>query len=108
MHRTPSLGSTFHQTLSISVPITLFSHPQTATYRADLLPLPLIKCNSVPYTFFTENILLSLSNQELIFILVFYRLASISTSDNFLKHLLSYREHLRMAPNVFINSSKSL
>ena len=85
MHRTPSLGSTFHQTLSISVPITLFSHPQTATYRADLLPLPLIKCNSVPYTFFTENILLSLSNQKLTFILAFYRLVNINTSENVFK-----------------------
>ena len=56
MHRTLSLGYTFHQTLlSLSVPITLFSHPKTATCKSDLLPFPFIKCNFIPHTFFTEN-----------------------------------------------------
>ena len=40
MHQTLPLGSTFHKTLSISVPITLFSHPETATCKSYLLPFP--------------------------------------------------------------------
>ena len=55
MHRTPSLGCTFHQTLPLSVPITLFSHSETATCKSDLLPFPFIKRNFIPHTFFTEN-----------------------------------------------------
>ena len=55
MHRTISLGYTFHQTLlSLSVPITLFSHPETATCKSDQLPFPFIKCNLIPHTFFIE------------------------------------------------------
>ena len=55
------------------------------------------------------HILLSLSNHELTFILAFCRLVNINTNDNFLKkHLLSYREHLKMASNIFINSPKYL
>ena len=89
MHKTLPLRYTFCQTfLSLSVPITLFSHPATATCKSDLLPFPFIKCNFIPHTFFTENtILLSLSNEELTFILVFYRLMSINTSENFFKKI---------------------
>ena len=32
----------------------LFSHPETATCKSDLL-FPFIKCNSIPHTFFTGN-----------------------------------------------------
>ena len=57
MHKTLPLASTFHKTfLSLSVPITFFSHPETATYKWDLLPFSFIKCNFIPHTFFTENI----------------------------------------------------
>ena len=55
MHKTLLLGCTFHQTLSLSVPITLFPHPETATCKSDLLLFPFIKCNFIPHTFFTEN-----------------------------------------------------
>ena len=56
MPKTLPLGCTFHQTfLSLSVPITLFSYPETATCKSDLLPFPFIKCNFIPHTFFTEN-----------------------------------------------------
>ena len=54
-HKTLLLGCTFHQTLSLSVPITLFPHPETATCKSDLLPFPFIKCNFIPHTLFTEN-----------------------------------------------------
>ena len=89
MHKTHPLGSTIHKTfLSLSVLITLFSHPEIATFKSDLLPFAFIKCNFIPHTFFTENtILLSLSNEELTFILVFYRLMSINTSENFFKKI---------------------
>ena len=56
MHKTLPLGSTFHKTfLSLSVPITLFSHPETAPCKSDLLPFSFIKYNFIPHTFFTEN-----------------------------------------------------
>ena len=56
MHKTLPLGCTFHQTfLSLSVPITLFPHPETATCKSDLLPFSFIKCNFIPQTFSTEN-----------------------------------------------------
>ena len=56
MHKTLPLRYSFCQTfLSLSVPITLFSHPATATCKSDLFPFPLIKCNFIPHTFFTEN-----------------------------------------------------
>ena len=42
--------------LSLSLSVTLFSHPEAASYKADLLPFLLIKCNSIPHAFFTENI----------------------------------------------------
>ena len=55
-HKTLPLESTFHKTfLSLSVPITLFSHPETATCKSDLLAFPFIKCNTIPHTFFAEN-----------------------------------------------------
>ena len=56
MHKTLPLGSNFHKTsLSLSGPITLFSHLETATCKSDLLAFPFIKCNFIPHTFFTEN-----------------------------------------------------
>ena len=56
MHKTLPLGYTFCQTfLSLSVPMTLFSHLERATYKSDLLPFPFIKCNFIPHIFFTEN-----------------------------------------------------
>ena len=56
MHKTLPLGYTFCQTfLSLSVPMTLFSHLERATYKSDLLPFTFIKCNFIPHTFFTEN-----------------------------------------------------
>ena len=56
MHKTLPLGCTFHRTFSsLSVPITLFSHPKTATCKSDLLLFPFIKCNFIPHTFFTEK-----------------------------------------------------
>ena len=56
MHKTLPLGCIFHHTLlSLSVSITLFSHPETATCKSDLLPFLFVKCNFIPHTFFTEN-----------------------------------------------------
>ena len=55
MHKTLPLVSSFHKTLSLSVPITLFSHAERATSKSDLLPFLFIKCNFFPHTFFTEN-----------------------------------------------------
>ena len=56
MHKTLPLEYTFHQTfLTLSVPITLFSHPKTATCKSDLLLFPFIKCNFIPHTFFTKK-----------------------------------------------------
>ena len=55
MHKTLALGSALHKILSLSAPITLFSYPETATCKSDLLPFPFIKSNSIPHTFFTEN-----------------------------------------------------
>ena len=55
MCKTLALGSTFHKILSLSAPITLFSHPETANCKSDPLPFPFIKCNLIPHTFFTEN-----------------------------------------------------
>ena len=85
IHKTLPLGCTFHQTfLSLSVPITLFSHPEIGTCKSDLLPFPFIKCNFIPHTFFIENtILLSLCNEELTLILAVYRLMNINISDDF-------------------------
>ena len=56
MHKTLLLGCIFHQTfLSLSVSITLFSHPETTICKSDLLPFLFIKDNFIPHTFFTEN-----------------------------------------------------
>ena len=56
MHKTLPLGCIFHQTfLALSVSITLFSHPETATCKSNLLPFLFIKCNFIPHTFFSEN-----------------------------------------------------
>ena len=43
--------------LPLSVPNTLFSHPEMATCKSGLFSFPFIKCNSFPHTFFTENTL---------------------------------------------------
>ena len=85
MHRTLSLGYTFHQTLlSLSVPITLFSHPETATCKSDLLPFPFIKCNFILHTFFTEHTHpVFLKQPRIDFYLAFYRLVNINVSANF-------------------------
>ena len=56
MNKTLPLGSIFLKTFSsYSVSITLFSHPETATCKSDLLPYPFIKCDFIPHIFFTEN-----------------------------------------------------
>ena len=44
------------------------------------------------------HFLLSFSNQELTFILAFYRLVSINTSE--ISKTLAFLEHFRIAPNI--------
>ena len=73
----------FSHTLWLSVPIIMFFHPKKPLVsQAYLLfhsqnAIPFL-IPSLPKTHF----LLPLSNQELIFILAFYRLVSINTNDN--------------------------
>ena len=75
----------FPQTfLSLSVPIILFFHPKMSPVSQAYLifssqnEIPLL----TPSDLLKTHFLLSLSNQELTFILAFYRLVSINTSDN--------------------------
>ena len=74
----------FSQTLSVSVSMTIFFHPKKppASQAYFLFPLQ----NAVPFirpSLLKTHFLLLLNNQELTFILAFYRLVSINTSDNF-------------------------
>ena len=76
----------FPQTfLSLSVPIILFFHPKMSPVSQTYLiissqnEIPLL----TPSDLLKTHFLLSLINQELTFILAFYRLVNINTSDNF-------------------------
>ena len=73
-------------------PFLCFSHPETATCKSELLLFPFIKRNFIPHTFCNNKtyILLSLSNQELTFILAFYRLVNICTSEYILKNFFAF------------------
>ena len=74
----------FPQTLSLSVPVAVLFHPKKSPVsQAYFLftsqnVIPFLE-RSLPKSHF----LLPLSNQELAFILAFYRFVSINTSDNF-------------------------
>ena len=75
----------FPQTfLSLSVPIILFFHPKMSPVSQAYFTFP--SQNEIPFltpSLLKTHFLLSLSNQELTFILAFYRLVNINTSDNF-------------------------
>ena len=65
----------FSQTLSLSVPITMFSHPKKAPVSQACLLFH--SQNAIPFlipSFPKTHFLLPLSNQELTFMLAFYRL----------------------------------
>ena len=73
----------FSQTLSPSVPITVFFHPKKLPLSQAYFFFP--SQNAIPFLIPSlpkTHFLLPLSNQELIFILAFYRLVSINTNDN--------------------------
>ena len=74
----------FSQTLSLSVPITVFFHPKKppVSHACFLFPSQ----NLIPFlipSLLKTHFLLPLTNQELTFILAFYRWVSINTSNNF-------------------------
>ena len=74
----------FSQTLSLSVPITVFLHPKKPPVRQAYFLFP--SQNAIPFLtpfLLKTHFLPPLSNQELTFILAFYRLMSINISDNF-------------------------
>ena len=74
----------FLQTLSLSVPITVFFHPKKPPVRQAYFIFP--SQNEIPFfipSLLKTHFLPPLSNQELTFILAFYRLMSINISDNF-------------------------
>ena len=74
----------FSQTLSVSVSMTIFFHPKKPPASQAYFLFP--SQNAVPFlipSLLKTHFLLLLSNQELTFILAFYRLVSINTSDNF-------------------------
>ena len=74
----------FPQTLSLSVPITVFFHPEKPPVSQAYFLFP--SQNAIPIfipSLLRTHFLLSLSNQEMTFILAFYRLVSKNTSDNF-------------------------
>ena len=74
----------FSQTLSLSVPITVFFHPKKPPVSQACFLFPsqnLIRF--LIHSLLKTHFLLPLTNQELTFILAFYRLVSINTSDNF-------------------------
>ena len=86
MHKTLPLGTTFNKTfLSFSVPICspiLKQLPVSQTYF--LFPSQNVISFLIP-SLLKTHIILSLNNQELIFVLAFYRLVNINTSDSCLK-----------------------
>ena len=97
----------FSQILSLSVPITLFFHPKKPPISQIYFLFP--SENAIPFlipSLLKTHILLSLSNQELTFILAFYRLVNINTSDNFFKKVLENISGWHQT--LFINSPKSL
>ena len=110
MYETLFSESIFHKPFfSFLYHKTLFSHSEMDTCMSDLLPFPLTKCNSIPHNFFIKNTHSTFLRQPgTVLLLAFSMLVNISTSDKFCKYLLSYREHLRIAPNIFINSPKYL
>ena len=74
----------FSQTLSFSVPITVFFHPKKPLVSQAYFLFP--SQNAIPFlisSLLKTHSLLPLSYQELTFILAFYKLVSINTSDNF-------------------------
>ena len=74
----------FLQTLSLSVPITVFFHPKKPPVRQAYFLF--LSQNTIPFlipSLRKTHFLLPVSNRELTFILAFYRLVSINTSDNF-------------------------
>ena len=74
----------FSQTLSPSVPITVFHHPKKP--RVSQAYFLFLSQNAIPFLIPSlpkTHSLLPLSNKELTFILTFYGLVSINTSDNF-------------------------
>ena len=74
----------FSQTLLLSVPITVFFHPKKPPVSQTYFLFP--SQNAIPFLITSlpkTHFLLPLSNKELTFILAFYGLVSINTSDNF-------------------------
>ena len=74
----------FSQTLSLCVPITVFFHPKMPPISQAYFLFP--SQNAIPFLIPSlpkTHFLLPLTNQELTFILAFYTLVSINTSDNF-------------------------
>ena len=113
MYETLLSGPTFHKLFSsLSISITLFSHSETHTYKSELFPFPLTKCNFIPHTFCNNKtyILFSLRNQELTFMLAFYRLVNICTSEYILKNFFCFLiENISgWHQTLFMNSPKSL
>lgn len=95
------------KSVSFSLFIILFSHSEKDTISQTYFSLNKMHFHSHKSAFSKTHILL-LSNYELSFILAFQILVNINTSGHFQKHLLSYREHLRMAPNITQQFLKSL
>ena len=74
----------FSQTLSLSIPITVFFNPKKPPVSQAYFLFP--SQNAIPFfiaSLLRKHFLLSLSNQEMTFILAFYGLVSINTSKNF-------------------------
>ena len=74
----------FSQTSSLSVPTTVFFHPKKPPRSQAYFLFP--SQNAIPFlitSLLKTHSLLPLSYQELTFILAFYGLVSINTSDNF-------------------------
>ena len=74
----------FSQPLSLSAPVTVFLHTKNPPVSQAYFLFP--SQNAIPFlipSFLKTRFLLPLSNQELTFILAFYRLVSINISDNF-------------------------
>ena len=85
MYKSRSSWFTFHsQTLSLSVPITVFFHPKKPPVSQAYFLF--LSQNAIP--FLTPSLpkirfLIPLYTQELTFILPFYRLVGINSTDNF-------------------------
>ena len=72
----------FSQTLLLSVPITVFFHPKKPPVSQTYFLFP--SQNAIPFLIPSSrktHFLLPLSNKELTFILTFYRLVSLNTSE---------------------------